>query len=71
VLVAALARMRRPSSQAALASALSFENVHARRAAASALAAIGTVEARDALVRAGSADPDADVRRICATVARP
>jgi HEAT repeat protein len=71
VLVAALTRMRRPSSQAALASALSFENVHARRAAASALAAIGTAEARDALVRAGSADPDADVRRICAAVARP
>ncbi|MEA2751718.1 MAG: hypothetical protein QOI41_5861 [Myxococcales bacterium] len=71
VLVAALTRMRRPSSQAALASALSFENVHARRAAASALAAIGTDEARDALVRAGSADPDADVRRICAAVARP
>lgn len=71
LLVAALARMRRPSSQAALASALSFENVHARRAAASALAAIGTAEARDALLRAGAADPDADVRRICAAVARP
>ncbi len=70
LLVAALTRMRRPSSQAALASALSFENVHARRAAASALAAIGTVEAREALVRAGGADPDADVRRICAAVAR-
>ena len=70
LLVAALTRMRRPSSQAALASALSFENVHARRAAAAALAAIGTSEARDALIRAGSADPDPDVRRICAAVVR-
>jgi HEAT repeat protein len=71
LLVAALTRMRRPSSQAAIAAALTFENVHARRAAASALAAIGTPEARDALVFAGSADPDPDVRRICAAVARP
>jgi HEAT repeat protein len=71
VLVAALTRMRRPSSQAAIAAALAFDNVHARRAAAAALAAIGTREARDALLRAGAADPDADVRRICAAVARP
>lgn len=71
LLVAALARMRRPSSQAALASALGFENVHARRAAASALAALGTPEAREALLRAGGADPDPDVRRICAAVVRP
>lgn len=70
VLVAALTRMRRPSSQAAIGAALTSENVHARRAAASALAAIGTVEAREALVRAGTADPDPDVRRICAAVAR-
>ena len=71
LLVTALTRMRRPRSQAAIASALAFDNVHARRAAASALATIGTPEARDALVRAGSADPDPDVRRICAAVARP
>jgi HEAT repeat protein len=71
LLVAALTRMRRPSSQAALAAALTFENVHARRAAASALAAIGTPEARDALVRAAGADPDPDVRRICAAIERP
>lgn len=70
LLVASLTRMRRPSSQAAIAAALTFENVHARRAAASALAAIGTPEARDALMRAGSMDPDPDVRRICAAVAR-
>ena len=42
--------------------------VHARRAAASALAALSTAEAREALVRAGTTDPDPDVRRICATV---
>lgn len=70
LLVAALARMRRPSSQAAIAAALSGDNVHARRAAASALAAIGTPEAREALTRAGAADPDPDVRRICNAVAR-
>ena len=70
LLVAALARMRRPSSQAALAAALTFENVHARRAAASALAALGTPEAREAIVRAGTGDPDPDVRRICAAVTR-
>ena len=66
--VSALALMRRPSSQAALASLLTSSNVHARRAAATALAAVGTTEAREALVRAGTTDPDSDVRRICATV---
>lgn len=67
--VAALTRMRRPSSQAAIAAALGFDNVNARRAAASALAATGTPEAHDALQRASS-DPDAVVRRICATLHR-
>jgi HEAT repeat protein len=62
--------MRRPASEAAIASALTFENVHARRSAASALAAIGTFDARDALLRAGAADPDPDVREICAAVVR-
>lgn len=66
LLVAALMRMRRPSSQAAIAAALAFDNVHARRAAASALAALATPEAREALARAGTVDPDPDVRRICA-----
>ncbi len=70
VLVSALVRMRRPSSQAAIAAALGLENVEARRAAAAALAAIGTAEAREVLLRAGSADPDIDVRRICAAVER-
>lgn len=70
-LVAALSRMRRPSSQAALGAALTMTNVHARRASAAALAALGTTEAREALVRSGMADPDADVRRIAAAAARP
>ena len=66
--VAVLSRMRRPSSQAALASLLNVPNVHARRAAVTALAALSTSEAREALARAGTTDPDPDVRRICATV---
>ena len=67
--VAALTRMRRPSSQAAIAAALGFDNVNARRAAAAALAATGTPEAHDALRRAAS-DPDPVVRRLCATLHR-
>jgi HEAT repeat protein len=70
LLVAALTRMRRPSSQAAMVMALAFDNVHARRAAAAALAALGTAEAHEALLLAGSADADATVRRICAAVER-
>jgi HEAT repeat protein len=70
VLMAALTRMRRPSSQAGIASALGFENVHARRAASSALVAIGTPEAREALHRAAS-DPDPIVRRVCAAALQP
>lgn len=69
-LVAALARMRRPSSQAAIGAALTMDNVNARRAAATALAAMGTAEAREWLTRSGVADPDADVRRIAAAAAR-
>ncbi|HSO36757.1 MAG TPA: HEAT repeat domain-containing protein, partial [Labilithrix sp.] len=71
LLVAALARMRRPSSYAAIAAVLALDNVDARRAAASALAATGTTEAREALRRAGSVDPDLEVRRICAAVEHP
>jgi HEAT repeat protein len=69
-LVAALVRMQRPSSQAALAEVLAYDNVWARRAAASALASLDTVEAREALARVGTTDPDLEVRRICATAAR-
>jgi HEAT repeat protein len=69
LLMAALTRMRRPSSQAAIAAALAFDNVHARRAAASSLVALGTTEAREALQRAAS-DPDPVVRRVSATASR-
>ena len=68
LLLSALTRMRRPSSQAAIAAALGLENVHARRAAASALVGTATAEAREALARATS-DPDPVVRRISAAVA--
>jgi HEAT repeat protein len=61
---AALVRLRRPSAQAALAAALSFENVAARRAAAVALASVGTPAAQEALARAASTDPDPEIRRI-------
>lgn len=69
LLLSSLTRMRRPSSQAAIAAALAFENVHARRAAASALVGVATPEAREALARSTS-DPDPIVRRISAAVAR-
>jgi HEAT repeat protein len=62
-LVAALVRMRRPSGFAAIAAALAFENVEARRAAAAALAALGTREANDALRRVAAGDLDPEVRR--------
>lgn len=64
-LIAALVRMRRASSQAAIASSLGFENVNARRSAAAAFASLGTSEARDALSRVAGSDPDPEVRRIC------
>ncbi len=70
LLIGSLTRMRRPSSQAAVGAALAFENVHARRAAAAALVAIGTAEAREALERASS-DPDPVVRRVCTAALRP
>lgn len=70
LLVSALTRMRRPSADAAIASALVFENVHARRAAAAALAAMSSPEAHETLARAGAVDPDPEVRRISSTVTR-
>ncbi len=68
-LVSALVRMRRPSALAAIAAVLTFENVHARRVAASALAASGTREALDALRQYAASDLDAEVRRIAAAAA--
>ncbi len=66
LLVAALVRMRRPGAVASIAAVLGFENVHARRAAAAALAASGTREALDVLRHYAATDLDADVRRIAA-----
>jgi HEAT repeat protein len=63
-LVSALVRMRRPSALAAIAAVLSFENVSSRRAAAAALASVGTREAIDALRQYAVSDLDAEVRRI-------
>lgn len=70
LLVASLVRMRRPSSSAAIAAALSFTNVHARRAAARALAALGTAEALEALKRCAAVDLDPEVRHIGVAVAQ-
>jgi HEAT repeat protein len=63
-LVSALVYMRRLSGFAAVAAALTFENVAARRAAARALASLSTREATDALRRVAAVDPDPEVRRI-------
>ncbi|HEX6764794.1 MAG TPA: HEAT repeat domain-containing protein, partial [Polyangiaceae bacterium] len=70
LLVRALLGMRRAAGNAALESALRFENVHARRASARGLIGIDTEDARVALTEAASADSDADVRRISAAVRR-
>ncbi|WP_164019915.1 HEAT repeat domain-containing protein [Pyxidicoccus trucidator] len=65
LLVAALARMRRADARAALLQALVSASPAGRRAAAPAVAALGTVEAREALEHASTHDEDADVRRAC------
>jgi HEAT repeat protein len=65
LLIDALLRMRRPNGNAAAESALHLGNVHARRAAAAALAHVDAASARDALAHAASLDSDPEVRRIC------
>ncbi|MEO8875290.1 MAG: HEAT repeat domain-containing protein, partial [Polyangiaceae bacterium] len=67
-LIDALLRTRHPSGIAATEAALHLENVHARRAAASALATVDMPSARDALAQASTLDSDPEVRRICAAV---
>ena len=64
LLVRALVRMRRASGHAAVAAALSSENVHARRAAANALASLATPESLEALRRCAASDLDEVVREI-------
>ena len=70
-LVAVLARARRPDALAALIDALSAPNVFARRAAAGALAALGSPEARAALERSLVSDADPEVRRLGLSAAAP
>lgn len=65
-LVESLLRMRLINGNAAAEAALHFDNVYARRAAATALASVDNATAREALALAASADPDMEVRRICA-----
>ncbi len=64
-LVAALARMQRADARAALFQALASASPSGRGAAASAVGALGTVEAREALERAAAHDQDPEVRRAC------
>ncbi|HVG59901.1 MAG TPA: HEAT repeat domain-containing protein [Hyalangium sp.] len=65
LLVAALARMQRADARAALLSAMRTSSPSGRRAAAAAVAALGTVEAREELERAAAQDEDPEVRRAC------
>ncbi|SEM39118.1 HEAT repeat [Stigmatella aurantiaca] len=65
LLVAALARMQRADARAALLSALTASSPAGRRAAAAAVGAMSTVEARDALQEASAHDPDPEVRQAC------
>ena len=65
-LASALARLRAPEATAALLRALTATNRAARKAAATAVIALGTEEARSAVERASRDDPDPDVRTICA-----
>ena len=64
-LTSALARMRRPDASKALADVMGLRNVAARKAAASALAALGSKDALAVLRQAAAEDPEAEVRQIC------
>jgi hypothetical protein len=66
MLVTVLTRMQRADGSAAVVSLLGFENVFARRAAASALVATSTREAREALAISSQSDADDEVRKISA-----
>ncbi|MCP3139927.1 HEAT repeat domain-containing protein [Pyxidicoccus xibeiensis] len=65
LLVASLARMHRADARAALLQTLVAASPAGRRAAAPAVAALATVEAREALERASTHDEDPEVRRAC------
>lgn len=66
VVASALARMATPLATEALLQAVESSNVAARKAAATALHAVGGLAATQALRRAAAGDPDPAVRQICA-----
>jgi HEAT repeat protein len=63
-LTSALARLRRPDAAEALVKAMTLPNVAARKAAAGALAVLGTKDALAALKLAVERDPEPQVRQI-------
>jgi HEAT repeat protein len=65
VLTSVLAKLPYADAASALLQVLSLANVAARKAAASALAALASPEAAAALRRAADTDPDPGVRQIC------
>jgi HEAT repeat protein len=67
-LATALARMRKENASAALVAALGLRNAAARKAVATALAAVGMREAFPMLEQASALDPDPEVRRVCSLV---
>jgi len=68
LLVAALTRLRRPDATAALLTTMGSPNVAARKAAASALAELGSPEALTTLEHSATDDPAPEVRQICAVL---
>lgn len=67
-LTSALARLRRADASAVLLAAMDSPNVAARKAAASALAVLGTKDALATLHKAAHHDPEPEVRQICAVL---
>jgi HEAT repeat protein len=65
-LTSALARLRRPDAAAALIGVMTMPSSRARKAVATTLLAQGTREALAALKAAAAADPEPEVRQICA-----
>jgi HEAT repeat protein len=70
-LIAALTRMKRADALAVIVDALSLGNTEVRRAAAAALAALRSPQAKAALERAVDEDTDEEVRRIGLSGLRP
>ncbi len=70
VLISVLARLQRPEARVALLSAMKLNNVAARKAAASALAARRDREMMSVLQEAAENDMDSEVRQICTLLLR-